>query len=345
MLKTLKLSNFTVFEEVEFEFASGLNVFVGENGAGKTHVLKVAYSVLASMPSGIPTPPSKSQRESRLADKLSEVFKPDRLGHLVRSGAQNESGVVDCSFSNSEYDLNFSISSVTESDIEYHLVPTGIQLSRAVFFPTRELLSIFPNFVSLYETTHLRFEGTWRDTCLYLGAPLLKDYRQSKIKELLAPLEVALGGTVELDQKGSFYLKGAEGRREIHLVAEGHRKLAMLAQLIANGSLSKGSYLFWDEPEANLNPLVIKVVAKVILQLCLRGIQVFLASHSLFLLRELDILLQTKEFKSIPARFFGLHSAASGVRVHQGPTIDDIGEITSLQEELSQSDRYLELET
>ncbi len=38
---------------------------------------------------------------------------------------------------------------------------------------------------------------------------------------------------------------------EMHLVAEGLRKLAMIARLIANGSLVDKVSLFWDEPEAN----------------------------------------------------------------------------------------------
>ena len=43
MLKTLKIKNFTVFGDVAFEFSPGLNVIVGENGTGKTHVLKLGY--------------------------------------------------------------------------------------------------------------------------------------------------------------------------------------------------------------------------------------------------------------------------------------------------------------
>ena len=48
MIKTLKLSNFTVFKEAELEFSPGLNVIVGENGTGKSHLLKLAYTILRS---------------------------------------------------------------------------------------------------------------------------------------------------------------------------------------------------------------------------------------------------------------------------------------------------------
>ena len=42
------IKNLTVFSEAELNFGGGLNVFVGENGTGKTHLLKIAYSVLAA---------------------------------------------------------------------------------------------------------------------------------------------------------------------------------------------------------------------------------------------------------------------------------------------------------
>jgi hypothetical protein len=54
--------------------------------------------------------------------------------------------------------------------------------------------------------------------------------------------------------------------------------------------------------------------------------------------------LQSSAFRGTDARFFGLQRGAEGVRVQQGDSVDDIGTIDALQEELSQSDRYLETE-
>ena len=47
MLKSLHLENFTVFPDAKFTFGKNLNVIVGENGAGKSHVLKAAYAAIA----------------------------------------------------------------------------------------------------------------------------------------------------------------------------------------------------------------------------------------------------------------------------------------------------------
>ena len=45
MLKKLSLENFTTFQHAEFNFAKGINIIIGENSSGKSHVLKLAYSV------------------------------------------------------------------------------------------------------------------------------------------------------------------------------------------------------------------------------------------------------------------------------------------------------------
>jgi AAA15 family ATPase/GTPase len=43
-IKRLTLKNFTVFEKIQIPFTLGVNVIIGENGTGKTHVMKVLYS-------------------------------------------------------------------------------------------------------------------------------------------------------------------------------------------------------------------------------------------------------------------------------------------------------------
>ena len=56
--------------------------------------------------------------------------------------------------------------------------------------------------------------------------------------------------------------KGSGAEMEINLVAEGWRKLGMLTQVVLNGALKDKGFLFWDEPDANLNPRLIRELAK-----------------------------------------------------------------------------------
>ncbi|BDI34219.1 ATP-binding protein [Capsulimonas corticalis] len=348
MLNSLLLRNFTVFPTADLFFGENLNVFVGENGVGKTHILKAAYSVIAVSNElrtrGHSNTPTKAQLQGRLADKLVGVFRAEALGRLASRRLGRERCDIRLQFDEDKYDIAFSFATNSKSEVAIETVPTSWIEASAAYFPTRELMTIFPNFVSVYEGRYLEFEETWRDTCILLGAPPRRGPREGKIRDLLNPLEEAMGGSVDLDKNGRFYLRpnGSQSRIEMPLVAEGHRKLAMLCQLIAVGAFNSGGYLFWDEPEANLNPRLIRAIAKSIVELSTRGIQVFITTHSLFLLRELDILHATNYGRKLQIEFFGLNRTNDGVSVLQSDSLDEIGDIAALDEELQQSDRYLE---
>lgn len=345
MLDNLNIKNLTIFPEAHLQFSKTLNVIVGENGTGKTHLLKVAYAALATSweegrkpTSSLPT---KTLMQTRLAEKLINVFRPESLGRLARRKQGRERCDIKLNFTNKQFDFAFSFATNSKTEVLIEQVPQNWLDAASVYFPTRELLTIYPNFISVYEGHYLEFEETWRDTCLLLGAPLQRGSRDKRTQELLKPLESAMGGSVELDANGRFYLKNESGRFEMPLVAEGQRKLAMLARLIATGVLLDKGALFWDEPEANLNPLLLKQIAQSITNLSNAGIQVFLATHSLFLLRELEILMANNRHANVNPRFFGLHFLDGSVVVKQGDAIDDIGNITALDEDLAQSDRFL----
>lgn len=348
MLKRMTIKNLTVFPEADLQFGKNLNVIVGENGAGKTHLLKVAYSVLAASWEEGRKPnaqtPTKTVLQTRIADKLVNVFRPESLGRLARRKQGRERCDIQLTFEKRDLNVDFSFATNSKSEVSIDQMPRVWSDVAPTYLPTRELLTIFPNFVSVYEGHYLEFEETWRDTCLLLGAPLQRGQKEARVKKLLEPLEAAMNGAIELDKNGRFYLRNASGRLEMPLVAEGIRKLAMLARLIAAGALLDRGYLFWDEPEANLNPRLVKQVARSIVALAASGIQIFMATHSLFLLRELEILLADPSQQATSARFFGLHPTNEGVAVSQGTSLEEIGDIASLEESLQQSDRYLELE-
>ena len=43
-IQTITIDNFTVFKKLKIEFCSGINILIGENGTGKTHLLKLLYA-------------------------------------------------------------------------------------------------------------------------------------------------------------------------------------------------------------------------------------------------------------------------------------------------------------
>lgn len=346
MLKSAKFQSFTTVPNSVWQFAEGLNVVVGENGVGKSHVLKALYAML-KVQAGRPEDLTKAFLERAYADKLVRVMRPESLGRLVKRKQGRDRCEIGLTMASAKAssEIGFATNAKTLVDV-MQLPETALELS-PVYLPTRELITLCPWFLSLYDNYHLEFEETWRDTVSLLGAPSVKGPRERRAAQLLQPLEEALGGKVAMDAKsGRFYLQvPGEGLMEMPLVAEGLRKFAMLARLISTGSLLDKGYLFWDEPETNLNPKLVRIVARSIVHLAAQGIQVFVATHSLFLLREFEIELgaRAKQKSLVPTRFFGLHAVDGGVQLDQGETLPDIGAITALEESLRQSDRYLAL--
>ena len=344
MLRSAKFQSFTTVPNDEWRFATGLNVIVGENGLGKSHVLKGIYALL-KVQSGKPTEQTKAMLEKAYADKLVGVMRPESIGRLVKRKQGRDRCEITLTMKDAAKSSGIAFATNAKTQVEVTQAPRERLDLPPVYLPTRELVTLCPWFVPLYDNYHLEFEETWRDTVSLLGAPSLKGPREKKVANLLAPLEEAMGGKVSVDtQTGRFYLHVPSGRMEMPLVAEGMRKLAMLARLISTGVLLEQGYLFWDEPETNLNPKLIKTVAQSILHLANAGIQVFMATHSLFLLRELDLLTAGKEFKKTPCRYFSLKRDGDAVILEQGDHVDDLKTLVLLDEALEQSDRFLEEE-
>jgi predicted ATPase len=136
--------------------------------------------------------------------------------------------------------------------------------------------------------------------------------------------------------------KQGGGDFEIPLVAEGFRKLGTVAYLLANGTLARQSILFWDEPETNLNPAYMIKLAELLVLLARHGTQVIVSTHSLFMMRELSLLLQRSENADVDRQFFALELATDGANITSGKSADAIEPIAALDAEVEQSERYLE---
>ena len=100
---------------------------------------------------------------------------------------------------------------------------------------------------------------------------------------MLNQIEKIIDGKVFYDSKrDTFYLKKGSSKQEFNLVSEGIRKMALIWQLVKNGMLEKGAILFWDEPEANINPMYIPIIVDLLLALSRNGVQIFVSTHDYF---------------------------------------------------------------
>ncbi len=379
MLKTLHLQNFTAFADVHLAFSPGLNVIVGQNGTGKTHLLKAAYLVNRAWPDLMfkRSALNRKRAEAYFEERLLGLFQPVRLANLIRHGSQGGcriAGEVEAfiptvlmlteaemqqrlarfPFGSHTETLNWALS--IDAGKELALVDTNARLDadvvpdtaavnayvpKSLFIPSKEIVSFYEGLIALLDRYEIKLDATYGDLARVMNGPELAVV-PLLASGMLHELEQRLDGRLTLES-GRLVFAGNDGRQtEGPLMAEGLRKLATLLFLIRRGCISeKGETLFWDEPETNLNPAFIRRVAEVLVWLACGGVQVIVATHSLFLLREFEILLANAAPPCPAARYFGLHTGDAGVMLEQGDHIDDIGDIAALDESLKQSDRYL----
>jgi predicted ATPase len=333
MLKKLSLENFTTFEHAEFNFSKGINIIIGENSSGKSHVLKLAYSMTSVWNQCV-----NSGGREQLIKKLHGVFGVEKLAELrnldTLLSAEKHNVTLECFVDHKSENQTLSFDLNKPDNVTFNgILPHADVLNKPLFFPVKEVLTIFPNFISLYEKYALSFDETYYDLCKAMDDPLLKNPNQ----QLLDKLEQIMGGKIVL--KGNhFYLKTNRGEMNIFMIAEGLRKLGMLSYLIANDSLKENSILFFDEPETNLNPRLIKQLAAFLVELSQNNVQIIIATHNLFLMKYFDYLLNQVN-NPIPAAFFSLVRGEQGVTVEQGGRLNQLSTIVALEEELELYDK------
>ena len=343
------MRRFGPLSEADLNFSSGINVVVGDNDAGKSQLLRLLYACTAVASSKSARSRDVSTRASQrtaIASKLVGVFKPDFLGRLVTRARRRSRAEVLLAFEGIDEPVAFDFASNARSEVQVKAFPRAGIDETPVFLPSHELLAVVPGLAALYDGYDVSFDETWRDTAELLARPAIKGDRAIKgdpgagAENIMAPIRKLLGGSIEDSGDGRFVLKRDDGvNYEGPLVSEGLRKLGMISVLVAKGTLRGQGYLFWDEPEANLNPASIRALALALAGLASRGTQVFLATHSLFLLRELQML---DEAGDADIRFIGMGRSDSGeISVQDVDDINDLDVITALEAEIEQSARYL----
>ena len=293
----IRLDHFTAFESLKLLPSRGINVFVGANGTGKTHLMKVAYAACDA-----------AKKRERFADKLTRVLLPadGKIGRLAKRRRGGVSATAAVRIGNCVVRAAFSNRTTRPEDAEERL-PKRVPRANSVYIPVKEMLANAPGFRSPYAERAIHFEEVYSDLLDKAYLPLHRGAPDDERGLLLRKLRGELRGSI-LVKDEVFYWKGGHGTLEFSLLAEGLRKLALLWLLIQNGTLLDGSVLFWDEPEANLNPTLLATLVDVLLELQRLGVQVFIATHDYVLLKQLD-LQQEKQDK---VQYHALHRDSNG---------------------------------
>lgn len=312
MIEQLRIKNFMAFsDELTVNFSPKINVIIGENATGKTQLLKAIFL----NPNGIlEHEGSREYTADWLTTRIIECFLPleRKIGKLHHVGATEQTL------------LDFAYVGGVNSSIKFHNNSQKVVLSTTntertsnpipCLIPAKEVLSFAEGFVSLHERFKLSFDLTYREACLHIDHPEL---RPEKIIEKsqwgIEKIEAVCHGKFMYYGGGKVTFKTADGAEfSANAMAEGYRKIGMLARHLATGMINPGvsGPLLWDEPEANMNPKLMRLVVEILLELSRQGQQVVLTTHDYVLLKWFDLLMD--KGKGDHVRYHSLYRGDNG---------------------------------
>jgi len=255
-IKSVSIKNFTVFDDFELNLSSGINVIIGGNGTGKTHLLKGLYSVSESA--------NIMNKSMHPYDISQPYFKVNSI-NLVRdkSDIDKETSIT-VSYLKDNYekcvtikheDHRLAADSVPCKDIDFTISD--------IFIPAKEILSHSRGFLALNNKYDMPFDKTYIDIITNAELPESKEISEIN-KKILKILSKVIGGEVVYENDNFYVIKKDGNKIDLSIEAEGIRKFALLWKLIRNGLIDKESILFWDEPEANINPELMPIISRYI---------------------------------------------------------------------------------
>lgn len=122
----------------------------------------------------------------------------------------------------------------------------------------------------------------------------------------------AIGGDITISPSGEILFKENNSPRPVnlHSTALGITNLGLISLLLERGVISKGSYLFIDEPEVNLHPSWQKVMVETLFSLSKNGINVVIASHSIDMMKCIENIMDDN-YELIESGHFGINQLTS----------------------------------
>ena len=312
MIERIELTNFTAFDHLPLDLSPKINVIIGENGTGKTQILKALYFANKAL----------AQQEAT-SEELLRLFRPlsNSLKGLVGEDGKSKAE-LSCQLSTGqEIAINFSANSKRLAQDKFVSTPA---VGAPNLIPVKEVLSLMKGMLVTKadpKTLELLFDQSYLDIARSLaikppakaGEKIDQDPRFSAIYLKLVEL---IGGRFEVSNmanhvivtfKAGHYDRVKDPKSENHdqltfrakrsdsadMTAEGLRKLGTLQLLLENHELNPGrsGIFLWDEPEANLNPKLMKLVVELLLELARNGQQVVVATHDYVLLKWFDLLM------------------------------------------------------
>ncbi|MCQ8103662.1 AAA family ATPase [Methylomonas sp. SURF-2] len=320
MINSVQLKNFGPLTELDWQNLGPINLVIGNNGCGKSFLLKAIYSAVRTL-EDYKRGDNPDRPDHILLNKLFWTFQAEGVGNLIsRTGSTNLSFGLTLDGHKFSYQLTKPFRNAIDSWVND--VPP--RKDNSIFLPSKEILSFYHVILkSRQQDQVLGFDDTYLDLARALQISPEKDFMDAAVREIWTKEDAPKSGCGSWDfQKATSSLKGLIGgkinydettnrwyfeqeefdkkeRYAMGATAEGIRKIAVFDRLLRNGYLNEKSIIFIDEPESTLHPEAISTFLDIIAILAKHGIQFFLASHSYAVVKKLSLIARQQQL-SIP---------------------------------------------
>ena len=279
-----------------------VTVILGKNDTCKTALLKMIYSVGKSTELYVKQTMHHQAASFKniISKKLFDVYAPKRTGlsDIVRKNGTPKKLSVELGFDGEISNVDFSFGMDTRNTItDVNIVNGGSEeIANYIFIPAKEVITAFNTIKAMARQFFFPgYDDTTLDLIDLLDIPVVQG-GTDEFQDILRKMSEMFSGELkQVENTERFVFKKGNTEFALPLTAEGVKHIGILSTLIQNGQLNKKSVLILDEPEDNLHPGAIRSLMKIISELGKKGVQVFVTTHSYFVLKQLHIEARSNE--------------------------------------------------
>lgn len=397
IINNIKISNFTVFKNAEINFSKGLNVFIGRNGTGKTHLLKLINCLDKKLYNSNEKLELKkfNNLKNKIKEQIDDVEKPgikffndidensypfdidinkvfsrfsdfDKIKKAFsefRSSLKNKDEdkfrkILEDTF-NKPKECNIIFNENINLELRHKgfnitdgWIPTfdfilsykksfSFKNKNFTFIPCKDILTSSNGFTALYDKRDIHFEAVYYNIIKKTEIPKLRELDKD-LFEIAKKIEDAIGGKTIYKNNNFFIDYKNIGEVSFDMVAEGHKKLALIYILIVNGEIDKNTILLLDEPESNLNPSLTDLLVNILLSLSKLGVQIFIATHNSFILDDIELQRTDKDAIMYHSFYFDENDFSNGVKIESEENLSDLENNPINEKIIKQHNEYID---
>lgn len=218
IINSIELKNFTVFENLTIDVSANVNIFIGENGTGKTHLLKTIYGSCEIANSVNHKNFVKNYDLKRLNDSFN--VNPNRV-NLVRDAQKGEAEVSlkisdDAGYAVGVYQSKYKVRFPQVDDL------------KPVFIPSKDMLTHSNGLLAMSDKYRdFPFDRTLTEIIRKANQWTLKQPPELA-RSILPTLEEMIDGKIVIKNEEFYIVKKDGSEINFAVEAEGFKKIGLL---------------------------------------------------------------------------------------------------------------------